>query len=130
VLGRRLGRGDGLAGGEFGLGFERGTNPPAPSFAFTQTSRPSSQISQGIFVQLSAADHHTCGIMLDESLVCWGGDSLPPALSRRRKGPAGDATAAAAAAAAAATRYLQVSSGSDVVCAIAHDGSLRCWGEL
>jgi hypothetical protein len=72
-----------------------------------------------MFVQLSAAGHHTCGITLDERLVCWGGGgagvSLPASLH--------------ALSVPASAHYLQVTAGTNHVCALTHEGAIKCWGE-
>jgi len=67
-----------------------------------QSSPPS-----GIFVQISSGHMHTCGILLDETVSCWGSimqSEVPRGL------------------------FTQVSSGEHHACGVLKDGSLSCWG--
>ena len=61
------------------------------------------------FIQLSSGHFHSCGITLDEKLVCWGGPNPkrfePPGL------------------------YQQVSCGAVHTCGLRKDGQVKCWGE-
>ena len=61
------------------------------------------------FIQLSSGHYHSCGITLDEKLVCWGGPNPkrfePPGL------------------------YQQVSCGAVHTCGLRKDGQVKCWGE-
>ena len=59
-----------------------------------------------MFIQLSAGDAHTCGLKLNQQVVCWG--MLPSA-------PAG--------------LYLQISAGSSHTCALTHESAVVCWGD-
>ena len=103
--------------------------------AFGQLEPPS-----GLYVQLSAAEHTTCAVSLEERIACWGGESSIVQ-------PARAAAAAAAAAAATASlpaeplppgaqalargALLQVSVGAHHACAVgsSSEGRLVCWGE-
>lgn len=64
---------------------------------------------KGIFTQVSSGDFHTCGILKDETIACWGqnfdGQTVPPE-----------------------GKFLQVSCGQGHSCALRHDGSVACWG--
>ena len=59
------------------------------------------------FIQLSSGHFHSCGITLDEKLVCWGGPNPkrfePPGL------------------------YQQVSCGAVHTCGLRKDGQVKCW---
>jgi hypothetical protein len=108
----------------------------------------------GLFVQLSAAEHTTCAVSVEERVACWGGEgsiveparaaaaAAAAAAQRAAASTASTAAApplAAAAAAAALTpaaralwrgSLLQVSVGSRHACAVgSSDGRLVCWGE-
>ena len=72
----------------------------------------------GLFVQLSAAARHTCGVTLEERAVCWGA-TAPRALL------AGDA--AAAAARAGAPPVVQVSTGAAHTCTVDQAGRIDCF---
>jgi len=63
----------------------------------------------GVFVQLSAAARHACGVTLDERAVCWG-ETAPRALR------AASAAAAASSSAPPPSPVLQVSSGAAHTC--------------
>lgn len=68
-----------------------------------------------LFKQLSAGNHITCGLRLDDTLQCWGKiQALDPILPRQEQAPAGT--------------YKQVSVGFDHACAIRSDGVIVCWG--
>ena len=66
----------------------------------------SSPPEDAMFIQLSAGDAHTCGLKLNQQVVCWG--MLPSA-------PAG--------------LYLQISAGSSHTCALTHESAVVCWGD-
>lgn len=82
----------------------------------------------GMFVQLSASEHTTCAVGIDERVACWGGDAGitgPPSGT-----PGRDAGAAAAAAALASSPLLQVTVGGRHACALrSSSGRAVCWGD-
>ena len=76
-------------------------------------------------VALSAGKTHTCAILNDDSLVCWGGNGnsqLGDGSNTKRNTPVsvdlGDGMTAVA-----------VSAGETHTCAILNDDSLKCWGD-
>jgi len=77
----------------------------------------------GTWASVSAGQSHTCGIMSDHSLWCWGDDS---------QGQLGDGheTFQAAPVAIGATGQLwsRVTAGLSHTCGLATDGTLWCWG--
>jgi alpha-tubulin suppressor-like RCC1 family protein len=78
---------------------------------------------QGTWVTVSAGQSHTCGIMTDHTLWCWGDDS---------QGQLGDGheTPQSAPVPIGTTGQLwsMVTAGLSHTCALASDGTLWCWG--
>ena len=80
-------------------------------------------------VALTAGDSHTCALMADQSVRCWGANA-DGQLGLGNTNTIGDdevpdATHAAVPLGAKATA---VAAGGNDTCAILRDGSLRCWG--
>ena len=80
-------------------------------------------------VALTAGDSHTCALMADQSVRCWGANA-DGQLGLGNTDTIGDdevpdATHAAVPLGAKATA---VAAGGNDSCAILQDGSLRCWG--
>ena len=77
----------------------------------------------GVWKSISSGLAHTCGIMNDLSLWCWGDNS---------SGQLGDGTQISASAPVAAVApgqaWASVSAGSAHTCALATDGTIWCWG--
>jgi len=61
------------------------------------------------FSQVSAGGSHTCGILTDASVTCWGADQ-----DGQASPPAGT--------------FAQVSAGWDHTCGVKTNGSVACWG--
>ncbi|CAK0756533.1 exported hypothetical protein [Gammaproteobacteria bacterium] len=61
------------------------------------------------YKQVSAGTYHTCGLKIDNTLVCWGyngsGQAMPPT-----------------------DFFKQVSAGGDHTCGLKTDNTLTCWG--
>jgi hypothetical protein len=78
----------------------------------------------GVWNSISAGMAHTCGIMSDLSMWCWGDNS---------SGQLGDGTQISASAPRAVTvagqAWASVSAGSAHTCALATDSTLWCWGD-
>lgn len=71
---------------------------------------PAHAHTQGLYAQLSAAEHHACGVRADDGGIgCWGGAFRGVAI------PGGG--------------YTQVTAGGSVVCGLAANGSAACYGE-
>jgi alpha-tubulin suppressor-like RCC1 family protein len=99
----------------------------------------------GLFVQITASSQHTCGISIDERIVCWG-DSAPIALrsdARKNTPLKGGITSEskntqklvqnknnrrALGKTSPSSSYVQISSGSNHVCAVDLFGFVECWG--
>ena len=63
----------------------------------------------GEFTSVSAGDDHTCGVMRDGAVACWGydqyGQSTPPP-----------------------GEFTSVSAGDNHTCGVKRDGAVACWG--
>ncbi|HLK92463.1 MAG TPA: DUF4215 domain-containing protein [Polyangia bacterium] len=80
-------------------------------------------------IALTAGDSHTCALMADQSVRCWGanGDGQ---LGLGNTNTIGDNEVpdAAHAAVPLGAQVAAVAAGGNDTCAILQDGSLRCWG--
>ncbi len=78
---------------------------------------------------LVAGDRHTCALMADQSVHCWG-DNAFGQLGRGNADDIGDdeVPSAALSQVALGLPVRQVAAGGDSTCALLSDGSLRCWG--
>ena len=87
-----------------------------------QTATP--QSIAGTWASVSAGTTHTCGIMTDGSLWCWGDNS---------SGQLGIASKVSQGTPAAVTvpgvTWARVTAGMVHTCAVGTDGSLWCWGK-
>jgi alpha-tubulin suppressor-like RCC1 family protein len=78
----------------------------------------------GTWVSVAAGESHTCGIMPDQTLWCWGDNSqgqLGTANETSEREPVAIAVPGHA--------WAQVATGVTHTCALATDGSLWCWGD-
>lgn len=76
------------------------------------------------FIQVSAGEHHTCAISLDQKLYCWGTNTsgevgfdpavIPIAIAPKKIGN---------------DSWKSVSTGGEHTCGIQTDNSLWCWGQ-
>jgi alpha-tubulin suppressor-like RCC1 family protein len=73
------------------------------------TSAPSDSPPAGPFSQLSAGTHHTCGVKVDGSIICWSGNGSGGSNVR-------------------AGKFTQVSAGNSHTCGVKADGAVACWG--
>jgi alpha-tubulin suppressor-like RCC1 family protein len=74
-------------------------------------------------VWISAGKDHTCAVVTDGSVRCWG---------RNQEGQLGDGTtkdSAAIVTVASLTGVQRVACGAAHTCALLRDGSVRCWGK-
>ncbi len=62
-----------------------------------------------LWVQVSAGEHHTCGLLGDGTVKCWGYDSHG-ALTPPDEG------------------FVQISTGAQFACGVLASGQIRCWG--
>ena len=76
-----------------------------------------------IVLQISGGDYHTCALLNDSSIKCWGsnyygqlgnGTTISPSLPVTVSG---------------ITNAIVVSAGDDRACALLVDGSVKCWGD-
>ena len=78
----------------------------------------------GAWDSISAGQAHTCGIMSDQSLWCWGDNS---------NGQLGSGSQTSSSTPVAVTvlgkAWASVSAGSAHACALATDSTLWCWGD-
>ena len=108
--------GDGSTAGAFELTVNGGdaTEPiatPAPTMPPVATPAPTAPPTPpaGSFDSVSAGGYHTCEVMGDGSVACWGSDYYGQATP-----PAGS--------------FDSVSAGWDHTCGVRSDGSVDCWG--
>jgi alpha-tubulin suppressor-like RCC1 family protein len=79
------------------------------------------------FIEISAGDDHTCGILADQTVTCWGDDS-----SGQSSGPPDDNWTPSIGPDSwnsAPVTYETLSIASTHSCAIRTDGTLDCWGD-
>ncbi len=77
-----------------------------------------------ILTQISSGSHHTCAILDDGSMKCWGENTNGQLGDGTRSGHATPGTVLLPLGKSA----VSISAGSYHTCAILDDGSLRCWG--
>jgi alpha-tubulin suppressor-like RCC1 family protein len=96
-------------------------NSTLPVRANAQTSTPLQVV--GAWLSVAAGASHTCGIMSDQSLWCWGDNS---------HGQLGIGSTIAQSTPASVTTteiaWSRIAAGTAHTCALANDGSLWCWG--
>jgi len=74
-------------------------------------------IPSGTFTQISAGEHHTCGLKSDGSVTCWGAGKTKtghPFEYGQSINPIGT--------------FIQLSAGRYHTCGLKGDGSVLCWG--
>ena len=74
------------------------------------TNRPADGAAKLEFASVSAGDEHTCGVLRDGSVRCWGRDDY------------GQATPPEGV-------FASVSAGGRHTCGVLRDGSVLCWGD-
>ena len=82
--------------------------------------------------KLVAGDSHTCALLADKSVTCWGRNDLGQ-LGYGNTDDIGDSEAPALAGevqvtAEAGLNVVDLAAGADHTCALVSDGSVRCWG--
>ncbi|WP_158542786.1 RCC1 domain-containing protein [Lujinxingia litoralis] len=75
-----------------------------------------------VWTQLSVGGAHSCGILADQSLWCWGSNSA----GQLGQGASGGSESQAQRVGGA---WEEVSAGREHTCGIQVDGSLWCWGQ-
>lgn len=78
---------------------------------------------------LSAGGDHTCGILSDDSLRCFGNNSGGALGVATNFGTDAANSAPAVVGVNGITRWAAVSAGDDFSCAVSLTGALYCWGE-
>lgn len=107
--------------GELGYGdtLRRGDAPgdlPTPAVALG-----------GPAVQLAAGGHHTCALLADASLRCWGANDAGQ-LGQARAGDVGDQPGEMPPPPIDVEEVVQVVAGANHTCTRHADGTVRCWG--
>jgi alpha-tubulin suppressor-like RCC1 family protein len=75
-------------------------------------------------VQIALGEWHTCALMADQTVRCWGGNA---------EGQLGDGTVEARATPTQVpglSNVAQIAAGGSVTCAVLRDATVRCWGEI
>jgi alpha-tubulin suppressor-like RCC1 family protein len=82
----------------------------------------------GPSVQIAAGHRHTCALLLDGTVRCWGKGSFG-ALGYGNTGDVGDDEIPAVAGAVELPELvIQVVAGADFTCALLDSGAVQCWG--
>lgn len=78
---------------------------------------------------IAAGGQHTCALMLDNSIRCWGANDFGQ-LGLGHTNPIGDDESPDAASATVnlGIKVKAISAGGNVTCAVVEDDSVRCWG--
>ncbi|MDO8412846.1 MAG: hypothetical protein Q7S51_03530, partial [Gallionellaceae bacterium] len=107
-------------------------SPDTPSLNVGQTlqmqatayySDGASQVLATAVKAISAGNSHTCAVLNDGSVRCWGNNS---------SGKLGDGSTTDSSipvAVSGISTAVEVSAGSNHSCAVLSDGSVRCWGD-
>jgi alpha-tubulin suppressor-like RCC1 family protein len=74
-------------------------------------------------VQIEAGEYHTCAVLDDHTIACWGSDVY----GQLGDSPGND-TSAVPLAVSGVTNAIQVTAGAYHSCATLADGTARCWG--
>ncbi|MCG9873366.1 MAG: hypothetical protein MH321_01105 [Leptospiraceae bacterium] len=84
----------------------------------------------GTATQISAGDQHTCALMSNQSVRCWGGNSSGQ-LGYNTTTPIGEGSQSIISAGDVPLGGLaiQITTGAIHTCALLNNGAMRCWGE-
>jgi alpha-tubulin suppressor-like RCC1 family protein len=82
----------------------------------------------GAATQVTAGDAHTCALLLDGSVRCWGLNSNGRLGYGHTENIGDDESPAQAGKVDLGGRALQISAGEDHTCAVLEDATVRCWG--
>ena len=109
--------------GQLGLGTSVDMTASAPyQIGLVQLGAPAAAIAAG--------RAHTCALMQDGSLRCWGTNEVGQlGLGHTRAIGDNEVPSAENAAVPLGAPVTAVAAGGDVTCAIMQDGTLRCWGQ-
>ncbi len=94
-----------------------------------ETSPPTSAISLGTgktAVQISTGDDHTCALLNDGSVKCWGKNEFGKLGSQLGNGNASNQSIPFKVS--SLTNAVQISTGGYHTCALLNDGKVKCWG--
>ena len=111
------------ASGQLGNGALLTATQGSPSLVDTSTITGSK-----IFVQLSAAVTHTCGVMTDGAIYCWGSDAAGLLGNGATAGTQSSPSAVDRTGVTGNTSFIQVSAGTEHTCGITSSGKAYCWG--
>ena len=78
------------------------------------------------FANLTAGQHHTCGLTADETAYCWGLNTFGQLGTATNNGT--DAANPTATAVATSLKFASLSAGASHTCGIAADATAYCWG--
>ena len=83
----------------------------------------------GVATAIAAGADHTCAVMSDGSLRCWGANAHGQ-LGLGNTDPLGDnESPGSSATVALGTTVISVSAGGDCTCVLLADQTVRCWGQ-
>jgi alpha-tubulin suppressor-like RCC1 family protein len=83
---------------------------------------------EGTAVQIAAGHEHTCALMSDGSVYCWGGGQYGHLGTGNTSDIGDDETAATLGPVDLGGPAVQLSASDDHTCAVLNDGGVICWG--
>ena len=101
------------------------------SFANVTNSTPTTVVGISNAVQVVAGYSHTCALLSDSTMKCWGNNTLQKlgdGTTTTRDSPVA-VTVLSSVSSAILNTVTGISLGGDTTCAVLSDGTTECWGE-